>query len=122
MTFDEEKRGWAFAGAEGLEKRIAACEKLAETDAATRGVGLHEEETGGDPREIEIPAWRPVTPGPVLRLAQYDRGGEQSAPSRWKGCLQLGSPHIFEATRLGRSYRRFQNCVHLPPGTTSKVE
>jgi hypothetical protein len=33
MTFDEEKRGWAFAGAEGLEKRIAACEKLAETDA-----------------------------------------------------------------------------------------
>ena len=33
MTFDEEKRGWAFAGAEGLDKRIAACEKLAETDA-----------------------------------------------------------------------------------------
>ena len=33
MTFDEEKRGWAFAGAEGLEKRIAACEKLAETAA-----------------------------------------------------------------------------------------
>jgi hypothetical protein len=33
MTFDEEKRGWAFAGAEGLEKRIAACEKLAESDA-----------------------------------------------------------------------------------------
>jgi hypothetical protein len=33
MTFDEEKRGWAFAGAEGLEKRIAACEKLAETEA-----------------------------------------------------------------------------------------
>jgi hypothetical protein len=32
MTFDEEKLGWAFAGAEGLEKRIAACEKLAETD------------------------------------------------------------------------------------------
>jgi hypothetical protein len=33
MTFDEEKQGWAFAGAEGLEKRIAICEKLAETDA-----------------------------------------------------------------------------------------
>ena len=33
MTFDEEKRGWAFVGAEGLEKRIAACEKLAETEA-----------------------------------------------------------------------------------------
>jgi hypothetical protein len=33
MTFDEEKRGWAFDGAEGLEKRIAACEKLAETEA-----------------------------------------------------------------------------------------
>jgi hypothetical protein len=33
MTFDEEKRGWAFARAEGLEKRIAACEKLAETEA-----------------------------------------------------------------------------------------
>jgi hypothetical protein len=33
MTFDEEKRGWAFAGAEGLKQRIAACEKLAETDA-----------------------------------------------------------------------------------------
>jgi hypothetical protein len=33
MTFDEEKRGWAFAGAEGLEKRIAICEKLAETEA-----------------------------------------------------------------------------------------
>jgi hypothetical protein len=31
MTFDEEKQGWAFAGAEGLEKRIAICEKLAET-------------------------------------------------------------------------------------------
>jgi hypothetical protein len=33
MTFDEEKRGWAFARADGLEKRIAACEKLAETEA-----------------------------------------------------------------------------------------
>jgi hypothetical protein len=33
MTFDEEKLGWAFAGAEGLEKRIAACEKVAETEA-----------------------------------------------------------------------------------------
>jgi hypothetical protein len=33
MTFDEEKQGWAFAGAEGLEKRIAICEKLAETEA-----------------------------------------------------------------------------------------
>jgi hypothetical protein len=33
MTFDEEKLGWAFAGAEGLEKRIAICEKLAETEA-----------------------------------------------------------------------------------------
>jgi hypothetical protein len=33
MTFDEEKRGWAFAGAEGLKKRIAVCEKLAETEA-----------------------------------------------------------------------------------------
>jgi hypothetical protein len=33
MRFDEEKRGWAFAAAEGLEKRIAACEKLAETEA-----------------------------------------------------------------------------------------
>jgi hypothetical protein len=33
MTFDEEKLGWAFAQAEGLEKRIAACEKLAETEA-----------------------------------------------------------------------------------------
>jgi hypothetical protein len=32
MTFDEEKQGWAFASAEGLEKRIAACEKLAETE------------------------------------------------------------------------------------------
>ena len=31
--YDEEKRGWAFVGAEGLEKRIAACEKLAETEA-----------------------------------------------------------------------------------------
>ena len=33
MTFDEEKLGWAFAGAEGLEKRIAICEKLADTEA-----------------------------------------------------------------------------------------
>jgi hypothetical protein len=33
MRFDEEKRGWAFAAAESLEKRIAACEKLAETEA-----------------------------------------------------------------------------------------
>jgi hypothetical protein len=33
MTFDEEKLGWSFAGAEGLEKRIAICEKLAETEA-----------------------------------------------------------------------------------------
>jgi hypothetical protein len=33
MTFDEEKQGWAFASAEGLETRIAACEKLAETEA-----------------------------------------------------------------------------------------
>jgi hypothetical protein len=33
MTFDEEKLGWAFAGEEGLEKRIAICEKLAETEA-----------------------------------------------------------------------------------------
>jgi hypothetical protein len=33
MTFDEEKQGWAFARAEGLEKRIAACEKLAATEA-----------------------------------------------------------------------------------------
>jgi hypothetical protein len=32
MTFDEEKRGWAFAGAEGLEKSFAICEKLAETE------------------------------------------------------------------------------------------
>jgi hypothetical protein len=32
MTFDEEKQGWAFANAEGLEKRIVACEKLAETE------------------------------------------------------------------------------------------
>jgi hypothetical protein len=32
MRFDDEKSGWAFAGAEGLEKRIAACEKLAETE------------------------------------------------------------------------------------------
>jgi hypothetical protein len=33
MTFDEEKLGSAFAGAEGLEKRIAIREKLAETEA-----------------------------------------------------------------------------------------
>ena len=33
MTFDKEKQGWAFASVEGLEKRIAACEKLAETEA-----------------------------------------------------------------------------------------
>jgi hypothetical protein len=33
MTFDMEKQGWAFASAEGLEKRIAACEELAETEA-----------------------------------------------------------------------------------------
>jgi hypothetical protein len=33
MTFDKEKQGWAFASAEGLEKRIAACEELAETEA-----------------------------------------------------------------------------------------
>jgi hypothetical protein len=33
MTFDEEKQGWAFAGAEDLERRIATCEKLAETEA-----------------------------------------------------------------------------------------
>ena len=53
MTFGEEKLGWAFAGAEGLEKRIAICEKLAETEAqreelasmrrrlAAREIGLH---------------------------------------------------------------------------------
>jgi hypothetical protein len=33
MTFDEAKQGWAFASAQGLETRIVACEKLAETEA-----------------------------------------------------------------------------------------
>jgi hypothetical protein len=33
MTFDEEKQGWAFASARGLETRIAACENVAETEA-----------------------------------------------------------------------------------------
>ena len=33
MTFDKEKQGWAFASAQGLETRIVACEKLAETEA-----------------------------------------------------------------------------------------
>jgi hypothetical protein len=35
MTFDE-KRGWAFAGAEGVKQRIAACDAQREELASMR--------------------------------------------------------------------------------------
>jgi hypothetical protein len=75
MTFDEEKRGWAFAGAEGLEKRIAACEKLAETDAQRAAGGRTA--SGG---RIGARAVREATP---LPQSPAKGRGEPASGNRW---------------------------------------
>jgi hypothetical protein len=72
MRFDEEKRGWAFAAAEGLEKRIAACEKLAETEAQREELACIE----GD--------WRRSAGN------RASSGGDAAQPTR--GAVQRQSP------------------------------